>query len=287
MKLRPVTVAAWLSLATAGVAFAGGTAASMQLSVVRFSPSLISMLAFSVVGAFVVTYRPGNRIGWLFCAIGLFWQVFWLSVTSAERPLAAGTLDVLDPLIWLPVNFWYVSTVLLEIRQQLKWFSYASLVFVGVFGALVLANAFPVIRTIDPAGRYPADLFGGVPFALALLLIPLSLGLAILRYRLYDIDVLIKRTVVYAASTLVSFALFRPIRRRVRDAWTGASTVRGTTPPVRSTLPRTSSETRSTSQQCARTWWPLPVPRCRPPIPAFGSGNTWNRQLRFRAPTSP
>jgi hypothetical protein len=80
--------------------------------------------------------------------------------------------------------------------------------------------------------------------------IPIAAGIAVLRYRLYDIDLLINRTLVYGAtsavlamtffggvlafqtvlrpitgvsevaiavSTLLSFALFQPIRRRAQD----------------------------------------------------------------------
>jgi hypothetical protein len=92
---------------------------------------------------------------------------------------------------------------------------------------------------------------GAVVAVAAVDLIPISVAIAILRYRLYDIDLLINRTIVYgatsaaiavtfflglvalqaalgrftsgsevavAASTLFSFVLFQPIRRRVQDA---------------------------------------------------------------------
>ena len=123
-------------------------------------------------------------------------------------------------------------------RQQLKLFTYASSISMLVF---VFAGVlFPYLAGFGPT------------FAiLALDLIPISVAIAILRYRLYDIDLLIKRTLVYgatsaavavtfflglvalqaalrpltsgselavAASTLFSFALFQPIRRRVQDA---------------------------------------------------------------------
>ncbi len=133
-------------------------------------------------------------------------------------------------------------------RQQLKWIAFA-----GVLLALTFAGTtiifFSPLRALDPEAPFPTALFGGFPFVAALVAVPLASAVAILRYRLYDIDLLIKRTVVYgatsaaigatffvgivalqgvlkpvtsgselavAASTLISFALFQPIRRRIQ-----------------------------------------------------------------------
>jgi hypothetical protein len=121
-------------------------------------------------------------------------------------------------------------------RQQLKWFAYAS-----SFLILVLVTAplsFPYLAGLGPSVAM-----------VALGFIPISIGIAILRYRLYDIDVLINRTLVYGAvsaalgatylgaavlfqallrpftsgnelavagSTLVVVALFGPLRARIQ-----------------------------------------------------------------------
>jgi len=115
-----------------------------------------------------------------------------------------------------------------EERQQIKWFAYTA--------ALVMF-AFPV--TLFAAG----DAYGVFLFPL----IPVSAAVAILKYRLYDIDVVVNRTLVYgaltatlagaylasvlvlqlllspgsdvavAASTLAAAALFRPARPRIQS----------------------------------------------------------------------
>jgi uncharacterized membrane protein YfcA len=93
----------------------------------------------------------------------------------------------------------------------------------------------------------PSDVLTVAAFVLALNLIPSAIGVAVLRYRLYEIDRLISRTVAYAVvigllagvffgvvttlgshvpanspiaiagSTLAVASLFNPVRRRVRD----------------------------------------------------------------------
>lgn len=123
-------------------------------------------------------------------------------------------------------------------RQQLKWLVYAVALVVLFF--FTNALAFVIGRASDLAAA---------GFLLSLALIPLAIGVAILRYRLYDIDLLINRTIVYAVlsavlvaayvtgvaafqfllspltsgspiavavSTLVVVAVFQPLRRRIQ-----------------------------------------------------------------------
>jgi hypothetical protein len=120
-------------------------------------------------------------------------------------------------------------------RQQLKWFTYA--------GVLLILGG-PLASYLLPAS------VSDVTFGLAIALVPVAAGIAILRYRLYDIDRLISRTLVYgllttllagvyvlvvlvlgqlfggigaeppswavAGATLAVAALFQPARRRIQ-----------------------------------------------------------------------
>ena len=84
-------------------------------------------------------------------------------------------------------------------RQQLKWLTYAG-ALVGV--ALV---ATVVIETVAP-GR-AVDLTNTI-VSLALAAVPVAMGIAILRHRLYDIDVVINRTLVYGGLTATLGAVY-------------------------------------------------------------------------------
>jgi len=125
-------------------------------------------------------------------------------------------------------------------RQQLKWFAYAASIVMVFF----VATGFGLFS-------YLGGVLASLVAVVVMDLIPISVAIAVLRYRLYDIDLLINRTLVYgattaviggaffggivllqtllrpfttgselsvAASTLVSFALFQPLRRRIQRA---------------------------------------------------------------------
>ena len=79
-------------------------------------------------------------------------------------------------------------------RPQLKWLVYA--------GALVVAAAL--------AGVSAANNLQNAMLSAALALVPVAIGIAVFRYRLYDIDRIISRTLAYA---IVTGLLARDLRR--------------------------------------------------------------------------
>jgi signal transduction histidine kinase len=68
------------------------------------------------------------------------------------------------------------------VRQQIKWFAYAGIVAALGFVLLALMSNDPVIA-----------------FIVLVPLIPVAAGIAIMKYRLYDIDVVISKTIVYGS----------------------------------------------------------------------------------------
>jgi hypothetical protein len=291
------------------------------------------LLAFSTVGALVASRRPGNPIGWLFCAgaivwmlgelalqyavyalitapsalpagawmvwfgtwargigwflivafllllfptgqlpsprwrpvlwgaigyIGVFTLVVWLSPVLPDTQLAfvnnplglkIESLSVLLELLYVTIPLLLVAGGMAVIvrfrrsrgdeRQQLKWFAYA-------VGLMVVT--FTVWFPLQVVGFVA---IGSLTFIVPLAGLPIAAGVAILKYRLYNIDLIINRTLVYGtltavlaagyfssivvlqrvfvsltgqqstiavvASTLVIAALFSPLRRRIQS----------------------------------------------------------------------
>jgi hypothetical protein len=231
-----------------------------------FSPVLFA-LYYTLTVVFPSGHLPGGRIG---RAVRISFLVPLAGVIAGGfgphlgGPYAPDTIQsgvtIDNPVGFLPVdlgNLTSTLTILLLVagvigmvvrfrrargleRQQLRWFVAAM-----TFTAAVIALAIIVIFTA-PDGAGVSVWFFVTP---AYVLIPLALGGAIMRYRLYDLDRIISRTISWAvvsgvlavvfvavilasqtllssvtasntvavaASTLVVAGLFQPLRRRVQ-----------------------------------------------------------------------
>jgi hypothetical protein len=121
---------------------------------------------------------------------------FWLSLFGILLFVGlAGSLPVIQI-----YRYWRVSTPVE--RQQTKWVVFAfALEIALVFGPYIFTLLIP---SLHQPGSLSSVIFnpdaGGTPLNL---LFPLSLGMAILRYRLWDIDIVINRTLVYATLTVL------------------------------------------------------------------------------------
>ena len=250
------------------------------------------MLVYPTVGAFLVSHRPKNPIGWILSGMGFFFEIgafagayadyalfahpgsvpggilmlwvtewvgLWVFPSAALLVLlfpdgrllsrgwwavvwmavAGGALWTLWWATWAQSNYFYPSidnpfgiggalgdaiTVLGalgatavflsclgsvlsafvrldkargEERQQIKWFVYAAALLLGDF----LFVALPAQEIAGPGAAFVFIMVG-------LMGIPIAVGVAILKYRLYQIDTLINRTLVYGALTVILVALY-------------------------------------------------------------------------------
>ena len=184
-----------------------------------FAPTIISASPATVPNPVGVTGAPG--------------KIFQVMAGSSAALIAATALAAVLSLV-----FRYRQAQAAE-RAQLRWLVYAgALTVAAVVAGLLTAQ---IIGTNSTTTNLQNALGSG-----AAVLLPAAIGIAVLRYRLYDIDRIISRTVAYAivtglligvyaglvllathllrfhtpvavaAATLAAAALFNPVRRRVQ-----------------------------------------------------------------------
>jgi len=233
---RPGNVIGWIFLASGalgGVNMFSGQYASVALALdgptlpggaLAAWSAILAQSSFSVSILFLVLLFPDGMLPsrrWrpLAWAIGTFIAISLVIVAlspgplpdfpSASNPfgveaamppgsvLAAGGLVlpacVVAVILSLILRFYRSRG---EERLQLKWFTYA--VTVGLLTPLLLGELAPAAF----------EVLGRLAWTLAFLSLPVSAAVAILKYRLYDIDRIINRTIVYAALTAVLILVY-------------------------------------------------------------------------------
>jgi hypothetical protein len=229
-------------------------------------PPIVGLQVFSFL-LFPTGRLPGRRWRWLawltvaFVVTGTITSAFSFGANAGlgpvQNPLGIeGFSRIYGGILLTLVSFLYAAVAFSLFvrlrraggveRQQIKWFAYA--VVATVFAITV---AYSVPETIDTPLWF--DWVGYALVVATTPAIPVSIGIAILRYRLYDIDRIINRTLVYGAltvtlallyfsvvtatqavfqgftgeevlpqlavvvSTLAIAALFNPLRRRIQE----------------------------------------------------------------------
>jgi|SRR5579859_1834033 len=171
-------------------------------------------LMFQALGGVCITLFfllfPDGRFapGWVRWLAPLFILRELLSAFLPSNALIQSLFFVAIPIGLFSVfyRYWRVSNT--AQRQQTKWVVFGFIVGGGGY-AVVL---FAVLLTISVPGSATSALeyiVGGTGLELFILLIPISISMAILRSRLWDIDLLIRRTLVYTVLTgLLALAYF-------------------------------------------------------------------------------
>jgi hypothetical protein len=216
-------------------------------------------LIVGVTILFTLALFPNGRYvprwtAWIMLINPVYFAVYLLLLRSLRLPDWAMFNNPLNVVVWF--SCWIILTLAqlyryfrvsntLE-RQQTKWVAFSFFIVLAVgFGGVAFTHS-----TLDVQNNGLQNVLISNSSTLVSLLIPISLGLAMFRYRLWDIDVIINRTLVYGIltvllalfyfglifalqfplrgiinqnndvaiviSTLVIAAIFQPLRRRIQ-----------------------------------------------------------------------
>ena len=157
--------------------------------------ALVMFIFFNTLVGLSQTFSPLNATWKVTNPIGFIPSTFFDKVLSLPWTIALGLLTLFS-----------VAALFVRYRQgtnvekaQLKWVLYAS----AIFGLVYIMN-FPFS---DFDANTPIAILLNFLFSLTALTIPVAIGFAILHYRLWDIDFVINRSLVYGTLTFLLIAL--------------------------------------------------------------------------------
>jgi hypothetical protein len=147
-------------------------------------------------GKFIPRWSRWIALGWIIWSLLFYTVLHTIPFAYNILALVSGLACALFAQIY---RYRYASSP--TQRQQIKWVVLAACLVTVMVIVLDVPNLiFPVT---GQTGSFYRLFISGSADILALLLIALSLGLAIFRYRLYDIDIIINRTLVYGSLPVI------------------------------------------------------------------------------------
>jgi GAF domain-containing protein len=223
--------------------------ALLAFTVGRLLDRLVGEISFAIPAAIVtgLAFASFNILFYLF-PDGRFvprWTrwvaLVWSGLVLVSGLFPGSTLDVstLPGVIWIPLQFGFVGTLVYAQafryrhvstptqRQQTKWVVYGLAVCFALIFSIGLASAF--VPTLDLIANPSTasvlfEIIGSAVIGIALTIIPATIGVAVLRYRLWDIDLIINRTLVYVPLTAIVAGLYAAsltLSQRIFIAMTG------------------------------------------------------------------
>jgi two-component system, NarL family, sensor kinase len=172
----------------------------------RWRPVVWATVVVAVVWTLSTALAPGNMLDGTPNPFGWLWRYAmpaeltrWLAfkpVWPVQLLIAVGALSLLARL----------RQARGRQRQQVKWLAYAAVLLTAVFVAVLIWRPIEQLTTYRPNPSWvniwdPTGLGRASLIAMARWAVYLAIGIAVLRHRLYDIDRIINRTVVYGLLT--------------------------------------------------------------------------------------
>src|SRR5215218_2399258 len=173
-----------------------------RLPSLRWRPVAWLNGAMAVVGSLAAAFLPGPT-PW----IGAIDNPFGAGGLMDAGDLIDGTLEALSYGVFglagvVSLFFRFRCAGRVE-REQIKWFAYA--------GAVLLVGAILLYAGPESIRMAWIRQLGFALWLAGFVGLPVAIGIAILRYRLYEIDLIINRTLVYSALTVVMATVFEAV----------------------------------------------------------------------------
>jgi hypothetical protein len=205
----------WIGLFVSLLLVTFGSIGFLGFNLPAQSPPLFQTLAQIIVYGlmwpamlvFFFTFPTGRFTPrWTLVAFVPFFVVTMLSSLPLTSPLVPGVAVILTSLLPIGVQTYrYVRIYDAVEQQQTKWFVFGLSV---VFLLVIIQGLFQALAPGSSAAHAGYQLFNGPFWLLLWTILLLSVSIPILRYRLWDIDVIINRTLVYGSLTVLLVALY-------------------------------------------------------------------------------